>query len=459
MQLFVPDDPRPIHFMGIAGAGMSALALLARSRGVAVTGCDANPRGAADVVRLGIPVLRGHDAKHVVGVRAVVHTSAVPSDHAELEAAKAAGIPVIRRAEALGCVVNTGTTAAIAGTHGKTTTTVMTTLALEAAGRDPTGIAGGRVPGWRGNARIGGTDLFVVEADEYDRSFLALKPRIAVVNNVEADHLECYGSLDALESAFVEFASRAERVLVGADDHGALRVARRLNVPMWLVGSAPGADIRLSRVEPDCDGTSAWLGLPGGRSVAVRLRVPGKHNVNNAAMALGVVRALDGDIDAAVRGLADFQGVERRFQVLGTAGAVTVVDDYAHHPTEVAAAIAAARQTFPGRRLIAVFQPHLYSRTQTHGEALGEQLAAADQVVVTAIYPAREQPVEGVTGRMVADAVQRAGTAVEWIADLSAVPGVLVEMTRAGDVVLTLGAGDITEVGPEFLRAVAGAAA
>ena len=459
MQLFSPDDPRPIHFMGIGGAGMSALALIARRRGMAVSGCDLIPDGAADLANSGILVIEGHGADHIYGARALIFSSAVPNGHPELEAARAAGIPVVRRAEALGQVVNAGTNVAIAGTHGKTTTTAMTTVALNAAGMDPTGIAGGRVAEWEGNARIGESDLFVVEADEYDRSFFALEPKIAVVNNVEADHLECYGTVDDLESAFVEFASRAEHVFFGAEDRGAARVARKLDVSKSAVGTGQDADIRISSVVRDVEGTSATINLPDESVVELRLCVPGIHNIRNAAMAVGVTFALGGNVSMAVQGLRNFSGVARRFEVLGTAGDVTVVDDYAHHPTEVAATIAAARQRFPGRRLVAVFQPHLYSRTEANGDAFGIVLAAADLVVVTPIYAAREEPIPGVTGEAVATAASNAGVPVEWIADFAALRPTLTGLVQAGDVVLTLGAGDITKIGPQLLTAMQGTAA
>src|SRR2546427_1489337 len=234
MNLFATVDPRPIHFMGIAGAGMSGLALLAKQQGVAITGCDSDPSGAADLAALGVEIWRGHDAEHVVGARALVVTAAVAGDHPEVARARALGVPVVRRADALGQAVAGGIVVAVAGTHGKTTTTVMVTEALAAAGRNPTGLAGGRVAWWGGNARLGGRDLYVVEADEFDRAFLALAPTVAVVNNVEADHLECYGgSTRALEQAFVEFASRARRVIAGADGAGALRVAAAASGSVW----------------------------------------------------------------------------------------------------------------------------------------------------------------------------------------------------------------------------------
>ncbi len=458
MSLFIPDDPRPIHFMGIAGAGMSALALIAKSRGVTVSGCDANPSEADDQAA-GVVVLKGHDPSHVVDARAVVYTAAVPEHHPELEAARSLGIPVLKRAAALGEVVRNGRTVAVAGTHGKTTTTAMTTIALQSVGRSPTGIVGGRVAGWNGNAVVGDSDLFVVEADEYDRSFLQLQPDIAVVNNVEADHLECYGGTGALESAFVEFAGRASRVLIGADDAGASRVRGRIEVPTWTVGMSPTADIRLSRTRQSEDITHASLSLPDGRAIEIELRVPGIHNVRNAAMALGVVFALQGDVAQAAGALREFSGVGRRFEVLGTVRGITVVDDYAHHSTEIAATLGAARQRFPGRRLVAVFQPHLFSRTKAQSAALGIVLSVADLAVVVPIYPAREAPIPGVTGKLVANAVRRAGGTVKWVDDRADITDTVEQVVAEGDVVLTLGAGDITEIGPKLLSRLAGAAA
>jgi UDP-N-acetylmuramate--alanine ligase len=459
MDLFSPDDPRPVHFVGIAGAGMSALALLARRRGVAVTGCDTEPAAAADVADAGAQVVRGHDPGHVVGARAVVYTAAVAADHPELEAARAAHIPVVRRAAALADVVAGATVVAVAGTHGKTTTTVMITEALAAAGRAPTGLAGGRVAAWEGNARLGGDALFVVEADEYDRSFLELRPTVALVTNVEADHLECYGSLVALEAAFVDFASRAARVVVGADDGGSRRVSAALDAPTWRVGQAVDADLRITDVAGAPQGTRARLALPDGSQCSLRLRLPGLHNVRNAAMTVGAALALDVPLEPVLAALGAFPGVGRRFELVGEARGVVVVDDYAHHPTEVAATIAAARQRYPSARLVAVFQPHLYSRTATHGEGLGVALALADVAVVTEVYAARERPVPGVSGKVVAAAARRAGAETVWVPDRAGLAADVAGLVREGDVVLTLGAGDITAVGPELLKLLRRAAA
>ncbi len=459
MELFAPENPRPIHFMGIAGAGMGALALVARRRGVAITGSDIDPTNAADLIRAGVEVHAGHDPAHIRDARAVIYTSAVDPGHPVLAAAAAANIPVFKRAKALSLLIGDRLAIGIAGTHGKTTTATMATEVLAAAGRDPTGIVGGRVDAWGGNARVGSDRLFVVEADEYDRSFLSLRPTIAVVNNVEAEHLECYGTVAALEDAFVEFSGHAERALVGADDAGAVRVAERIDVPVWRVGMAVEADIRLTDIRQEPEVTRARLQLADGRKVSLELHVPGVHNLRNAAMAMGVAAALDADLDDAVAALSAFGGIGRRFQIVGTERGVTVVDDYAHHATEISATITAARQRFPGARIIVAFQPHLYSRTQRQSEPLGRALAAADLAVITDVYPAREQPIPNVTGELVVDAARRAGADVTWIENRDDLASRLAQMVRPGDAVLTLGAGDITQVAGELLLRLADAAA
>ncbi len=450
MNLFLPSDSRAVHFVGIGGAGMSALALIALRRGVTVTGSDLDVSGCDNLVALGAKVMQGHRAEYVGTARAVVASAAIPSHHPEIERAQALGIPVVMRKVALSELIGGATTVAVAGTHGKTTTTVMTTTALSAAGLNPTGVAGGRVAAWDGNAWLGGNDIFVVEADEYDQAFLALRPTIAVVNNVEADHLECYGSYQALEDAFVTFADRADSVLVGTQGEGADRVAHRLTSRVWRFGPE-ATDLRLDRIEQSPSGTQARATLPGGSEVMIRLQVPGLHNLRNAAAALGVVCLLGAPIGPALDALARFSGVGRRFDRLGEARGVTFVDDYAHHPTELAATLGAARQAFPGRRLVAVFQPHLFSRTALHGTAMGQALAAADLAIVTEIYPAREQPIPGVSGQSVADAATRAGARVIFEADRALLEARTMKELTQGDVLLTLGAGDITRLGRDIL--------
>lgn len=450
--LFDPTDPRPLHFVGISGAGMSALALAALRRGVPVSGCDRESSAFDDLRAKGAVVSDEHDPAHVAGARAIVASAAIADEHPELVAAREQGVPVVPRKQALATLVNGKTLVAIAGTHGKTTTTVMTTLALRGAGLRPSGLAGGRVPAWGGNAALDGDELFVVEADEYDQAFLTLHPTIAVVNNVEPDHLECYGSVEAMELAYVSFASRATRTIVGTADAGSDRVADALGSTVWRVGpDAP--DIGLAPREMGPLGSIADVMLPDGRAVVLRLAIPGMHNLRNAAAALGVVAALGADVDGALDALAGFEGVGRRFERLGEFAGVAVVDDYAHHPTELEAALGAARQAYPDRRLVAVFQPHLYSRTREHGAAMGARLATADLVIVTDVYGAREQPEPGVTGKIVADAAVDAGAIVVYEPDRTCLVAEVMEMLRDGDVLLTLGAGDVTRVAHDVAAA------
>ena len=449
MNLFLPSDPRPLHFVGIGGAGMSALAAIALKRGLMVSGSDMDASGCGELAAQGAQIFQGHHEANVGEARAVIVSAAIPQGHVEVEAARARGIPVIPRKEALAGLIGRARCVAIAGTHGKTTTTAMTTEAVAAAGFAVTGLAGGRVDAWGGNARLGGDDLFVVEADEYDQAFLTLHPTIAVVNNVEADHLECYGSLDALEGAFVTFAARADRVLVGNDSSGAERVAGRLpQERVWRFG--PGAmPLGLNAIDTTPEGTSALLTLPGGVALPLRVRVPGVHNLRNASAAVGVVVALGGRPEPALEALANFRGVGRRFDRLGEFGGVAIVDDYAHHPTELRVTLAATRQAYPGRRLVALFQPHLYSRTREHHEAMGQALAMADLAIVTDVYPSREQPIPGITGALVAEAVRRHEGQVIYEPVREALAERVAEQLRSGDVLLTLGAGDINRVSLE----------
>ena len=455
MNLFLKTDPRPLHFVGIGGAGMSALALVALRRGIGVTGSDADVTGVGDLVARGAVVLPGSAAALIDGARAVVVSAAIPAHHPDLVRARELGVPLVPRKEALSGLIGAATSVAIAGTHGKTTTTVMTTEALIGAGLDPTGLAGGRVESWGGNARMGGTEVFVVEADEYDQAFLALRPTIAVINNVEPDHLECYGSVDAMEAAYVRFAGPASRVLIGNDGPGSDRVASGFDAGrVWRFG--PGAvGIRVDAIEAGPDGTRAVVRFPDAASVPLRLAVPGLHNLRNATAALGAVHALGGDRRRAADALAEFRGVGRRFERVGEVAGVTIVDDYAHHPTELAATIAAARQAFPGRRLVAVFQPHLYSRTALHADAMGAALGGADLALVTDVYGAREAPVPGVTGALVADAARGHGVRVVYQPDRGALAATVAEQARAGDVIVTMGAGDVTRVGRELLQTLA----
>ncbi len=457
MPLIDPADDRPIHFMGIAGAGMSALAELLVRRGARITGCDAHGDTTGDLERLGLSVAPGHDPAHVDGARAVVVTSAVPRDHPELERARALGVPVIRRAEALAEAVAGGTLVAIAGTHGKTTTTVMTTEALAAAALDPTGVVGGRVAAWGGNLRLGRPALAVVEADEYDRSFLALTPTVAVVTNMEADHLDIYSDMADIRTAFATFVRPASQIVIGADDAGAESLSLPPSARVIRFGiTAADADLAAHQVRMTTSGSTFDVVSNGGRLGRVTLRVPGLHNVRNALAAIGASLAVGASFDALVPGLERFTGVERRFQRLGEIGEVAVIDDYAHHPTEISATLAAARDAFPRRRIVVAFQPHLFTRTRDFAQEFGAALSAADLVFLADIYPARERPLPGVSADLIARAITDRGGAVAWRGDRPTLASALRQVVRPGDVVLTVGAGDITRTGPELLALLAG---
>jgi UDP-N-acetylmuramate--alanine ligase len=452
LRLFREPDERPVHFVGIAGAGMSALAELFARRGLAVTGSDMSVSGNADLEALGITVHRGHDAGFVHGARAVVASSAIAPDHVELAAAQALGIPIIRRAEALGAAVDGMRIVGVAGTHGKTTTTVMTTEALAGTSAAPTGIVGGRVQRWGGNLRWGGGETVVVEADEYDRSFLALHPTIAVVTNVEADHLDIYADLSDIRSTFEQYLSTAKGIVLCADDPGAATLTVPDDADVIRYG-IDNPDARLVGIREGDTIQVVFDAKPLGR---LTLAVPGDHNKRNALAALAAGLLLGYHFDELRPGLEAFGGVERRFERKGESMDVLVIDDYAHHPTEVRATLEAARAAYPGRRLVALFQPHLYSRTRDFAEEFGVALAqGADVIALTDIYKAREEPIPGVTSALIAEAAERAGHRPDWLGRRADAVHAVRRLVRRGDVVITMGAGDVTLVGPELLAAVA----
>lgn len=446
------SDKRPVHFVGIAGAGMSALAELLARRGQVVTGCDSSVATARDLARLGIIVSEGHDPAHVDGAREVIVTSAMRKDHPELARARALGIPVIRRAEALGRAVSVGRLVGVAGTHGKTTTTVMTTQALASAGLNPTGVVGGRVGAWNGNLSDGGEELFVVEADEYDRSFHALAPDVAVVTNMEADHLDIYpGGIDEIRDAFAHYVKGAQVIVLCADDEGASTLPTPNTAEVIRYGIASREARLVARdVEARDTGTRFAVHYDGAALGEVTLAVPGLHNVRNSLAAVASGIALGATLDAMRAGLESFGGVERRFQRIGDVAGVTIIDDYAHHPTEIEATLQAARSAFPERRIIAAFQPHLYTRTRDFHNDFASALVRADVVYLCDIYPAREQPIDGVTSELIATPMRNDGRAPIWEGGRNALALALADAVRPGDVVITIGAGDITRTGPEL---------
>ncbi|GMR13048.1 MAG: UDP-N-acetylmuramate--L-alanine ligase [Gemmatimonadota bacterium] len=445
--------PGAVHFMGVGGAGMCALAELVARQGGAVSGCDLKPGPTLDNLRaLGLTVHEGHDPSHLADVGSLVVSAAVPAAHPEVQAAKERGIPVMKRAKALGACVNGGRVLAVAGTHGKTSTSAMAAELLRSAGMDPTGIVGGRVAAWGGHLLCGGGDLYVVEADEFDRSFLELEPLVSVVTNVEADHLDTYGTLDGVMEAFRTFVDSVPsegRIIVCADDHGASRLLPEVGERGFTYGTSAGARMRAVDIRSGSDGTRFRVVEDGREAGELLLMAPGLHNLRNALGAAAAARYFGVEWRQIRDCLASYAGVGRRFERLGAEDGVDIVDDYAHHPTEIESALAATRELFPDRRLVAVFQPHLYSRTRDFAAEFGRALGAADVAFVTDIFPAREEPIPGVTGELVATAVDTSsGTEVHYHPILGPLPEVLSSFLKRGDVLLTLGAGSIEEVGP-----------
>jgi UDP-N-acetylmuramate--alanine ligase len=450
----VPDlsEVRRAHLIGIGGAGMSGIARLLLARGVEVTGSDLKASGTLDALRsAGATVHVGHRPEQLGEPDVVVISSAIGERNPELAAARARGIPVLARAQVLAALAARHRMVAVAGTHGKTTTTSMLAWILDRCGLDPTFVVGGDVNEIGSGARHGGGEVFVAEADESDGSFLLLRPEVAVVTNVEEDHLDFYrGGRAEIEGAFARFVRGARTVVACGDDPGARAALGRAGVRALTYGTGEGVDVRvhLLREAP----AAGRLGLPEGE-VEVTLPAVGGHNVLNAAaavLAAGLVGVAAPEAAAALR---SFPGVRRRFEHRGRARGADVYDDYAHHPTEVAATIAAARSATRGR-LVVVFQPHRYTRTEALWRELGRSLAGADVAVVTDVYAAGEDPIPGISGELVAEALREAapGVPVAYLPHRADVISFLVREVRAGDLVLTLGAGDVTTVADEVLR-------
>jgi UDP-N-acetylmuramate--alanine ligase len=448
-----------VHFVGIGGAGMSGIARILLARGVQVSGSDRRDSPTLMALRaLGARVSVGHDAAHVEDTDTVVVSTAIRADNPELRAARERGLRVLPRAVALASVMAGRRSVAVAGTHGKTSTTSMLTVAVQACGVDPSFAIGGDLNESGSNAHSGEGDIFVAEADESDRSFLLLAPFGAIVTNVEADHLDNYGDLAAVEEAFDRFLTTVDPagfVVVCADDPGA---ARLLSMPtparLRSYGVAPGADLVLSDLEVGPEGTSYRAVVDGRDLGRVRIQLPGEHMALNSAAALLAGLELGLPEDGLIDGLARFGGVHRRFELKGVVGGVRVYDDYAHHPTEVSAQLRAARAVVGSGRLVVAFQPHLYSRTREFAAGFGQALGLADQVVVMDVYGAREDPVPGVTGALVADAVPLPPEQVLFEPSWSGAAPALVARARPGDLVVTMGAGDVSMVGPEVLEAL-----
>ena len=452
-----------VHFVGIGGAGMSGIAEVLLDYEVEVTGCDQAASEATErLAALGARVALGHAPEHLDGVELVVRSSAVSQDNPEILAARRRGIPVVRRAEMLAELMRLKYGIAIAGTHGKTTTTSLVGSLLTEAGLDPTVIVGGRMRVSGTGARIGKSDYLVAEADEFDRSFLRLQPVVAVVTSIDRDHLDTYRDLEDIEDAFANFASRVPffgRAILCLDDPNIQKLLPRLiDHRLVTYGLSPQADLQATEIEPLPWGTRFVVRRGGQTDDAplgtVELPLPGRHNVRNALAAIACGLAVGLDFAQIAKSLRGFGGVHRRFERLGTFAGATVVDDYAHHPTEVAATLDAARQAFPRGSVHAVFQPHLYSRTRDHAVEFGRALLAADTAIVTEVYASRETPIAGVSGRLIVDAARAsAHRGVEFCGDWRQAAGLLRARVKEGDVILTMGAGDIVRLAQQLAEA------
>jgi UDP-N-acetylmuramate--alanine ligase len=443
-----------IHMIGIGGAGMSGVAEVLRNRSHAVTGSDLKESPYTRRLReVGITVYIGHAAHQVGDADQVVISTAIPKTNPELLEARRRSIPVIPRAAALASILKDACGIAVAGTHGKTTTTSMTTHVLKTLGDDPTALIGGELNDIGSNVVFGRADLVIAEADESDRSLLQLRPRAAIVTNVEFDHPDFYASLDDVVETFSKFVASLPvdgHLVVCADDPSRPRLVAEAPCPTTTYGIS-AADLTARILTPN----SYVLFEDGGERGTVELGVYGRHNVLNSLAAVATARWLGHDAYQAARSLKNFGGVRRRFQLKGQRSEVRVVDDYAHHPTELSATLDAARLTMPyGGRVIAVFQPHRYSRTRKLYREFGEAFAAADAVLVTEVYGAGEMPQPGVNGKLIVDAIceTRDHPDVYYIPQLDDVPRVLHDVSKRGDVVLTLGAGDVSRMGEELLN-------
>ncbi|MGE5248611.1 MAG: UDP-N-acetylmuramate--L-alanine ligase [Bacteroidota bacterium] len=454
-----------VHFIGIGGSGLSAIARLLKESGYEVTGSDRvlSPF-AADLEAAGLTVYIGHDPRNVAGADWVVRSSAVTDDNLEVQAALQAGIPVYKRADFLGRLMADKTGIAVAGTHGKTTTTAMIAWVLSVLGRDPSFIVGGVMTNYGVNARAGRGGAFVIEADEYDRMFLGLKPRIEVITNIEHDHPDCYPTFQDMFKAFEEFVDLLPpdgTLIASAEDEAASSLLPRarkdgrsvitytvqgemtINSPQW---------VQALDLKPNDRGGFSFSAVtnmtPNARPVRVALQVPGEHNVRNALAALAVAASLGLSLKNTAAALAEFKGTGRRFQVVGEKRGITVIDDYAHHPTEIRATLAAARARYPGRKLWAVWQPHTYSRTQALFYEFSRAFADADEVLVTEVYAARE-PGQEFSSAEVVSAMPHASA--HFTGTLESTTSYLLEHLKAGDVLLVLSAGDADQISAHVL--------
>ena len=456
----VPEDLGWVHFVGIGGSGMSGIARILIGMGHKVTGSDLRDTSNVAVLReLGAEIFIGHDETHLGSAsngfpNTVVVTSALWPTNPEFLLAKQLGIPVIHRSQALAYLTTKKNVIAVAGAHGKTTSTGMIITALLELGEDPSFVNGGVIASLNASSGSGSGDLFVIEADESDGSFLHYNTSIALITNVDADHLDHYGSEEAFEAEFARFAQGSSKfVAISSDDPGAARVTRLLKDKSVIrFGRSDEAEVRILNL--DASGPTVWFSISyQGKELKARLNIPGEHNAINAAGAFAVLVGLGFDPAKSLAAIASFGGTERRFELHGERRGVAVYDDFAHHPTEVAAAIKAARAVVGSGRIITVFQPHLYSRTRLMANEFAEALSASDEVVVLDIYAAREDPEPGVTGALISDKFKNQSQ-VHYVPLWEDVPAVSASLAREGDFIMTMGCGDIYRMVPDLLKAL-----
>ncbi|MEY4424093.1 MAG: hypothetical protein RLZZ258_1196 [Actinomycetota bacterium] len=451
----VPADLGTVHFIGIGGSGMSGIARILLGMGHKVTGSDLRDTDTVAALReLGAEIAIGHDAANLGNPDTVVVTSALWPTNPEYLLAKERGIPVIHRSQALAYLTSKREVIAVAGAHGKTTSTGMIITGLLGLGEDPSFVNGGVIAALNASSAAGSGDLFVIEADESDGSFLHYDTAVALITNVDADHLDHYGSEAAFEAEFAKFANGAKDfVVISADDPGAVRVTKLItNKRVITFGQENSADVRLFDIDATGARVSFRVGVEG-KVLSAQLSVPGEHNAINAAGALAVLVGLGFDAAESLKAIEAFGGTDRRFQLHGVERGVSVYDDYAHHPTESAAAIKAAKAVVGDGRLITVFQPHLYSRTRIMAQEFADALSASDEVIVLDIYAAREDPEPGVTGALVSDRFKNQAQ-VHYVPNWDDVPAVAASLAKSGDFIMTMGCGDIYRMCPELLEAL-----
>lgn len=449
----VPDELGVVHFIGIGGSGMSGIARLLIGMGHQVTGSDLrDTSNVASLRELGAKISIGHDQSHLGNPDTVVVTSALWPTNPEYLLAKERGIPVIHRSQALAHLASSKRLIAVAGAHGKTTSTGMVITALMALGADPSFVNGGVINSVGHSSSSGKGELFVIEADESDGSFLHYDIAISLITNVDPDHLDHYGSIEAFHRVFADFANKSkEFVVISSDDPGAKEVAKLVTRPMVTFGEAPDATVRVQNIKPEAK-VSFELVYKDNVATA-RLLLAGRHNALNAAGAVATLVGLGFDFDKSLQEVAKFAGTERRFELHGVEAGVSVYDDFAHHPTEVAAALEGARAVVGSGKLITVFQPHLYSRTRLFAKEFAEVLAASDEVVLLDIYAAREDPEPGVTGELILNHFVDKKR-IHYVPNWDDAPAVAAKLSGEGDFIMTMGCGDVYRMVPQLLEAL-----